>query len=154
MRPSFFPGTEILAMSMTGLEVFDTTIHKTNNWLNELMRLLDWREKRRAYEGLRATLHALRDRLTVEETAQLSAQLPMLIRGFYYEQWDPTGKPVRLRHLEDFLSAIEQELTPDYPCDSEAVARAVFALLAARIAEGEIEDVKHVVPTEIRTLWP
>jgi len=30
---------------------------------------------------MRATLHALRDRLTVEEVAQLGAQLPMLVRG-------------------------------------------------------------------------
>jgi uncharacterized protein (DUF2267 family) len=30
-------------------------------------------------------LHALRDRLTVEEASDLAAQLPMLIRGLYYE---------------------------------------------------------------------
>jgi uncharacterized protein (DUF2267 family) len=141
-------------MSMTGLDVFDTTVHKTNSWLNELMRLLDSSDRRRAYEALRATLHALRDRLTVDETAQLAAQLPMLIRGFYYEQWDPSGKPLKIRDLQSFLALIEQRLTPAYPCDPEAVARAVFALLAARIAEGEIQDVKQIVPSELRSLWP
>jgi uncharacterized protein (DUF2267 family) len=141
-------------MSMTGLEVFDTTVHKTNNWLNELMRLLEWTEKRRAYEALRATLHALRDRLTAEETAQFGAQLPMLIRGFYYEQWDPSGKPLKIRDLQSFLAVIEQRLTPDFPCDPEAVARAVFTLLAARIADGEIQDVKQLLPSELRSLWP
>jgi uncharacterized protein (DUF2267 family) len=140
-------------MSMTGLDVFDTTVHKTNSWLNELMRLLDSSDRRRAYEALRATLHALRDRLTVDETAQLAAQLPMLIRGFYYEQWDPSGKPLKIRDLQSFLALIEQSLTPAYPCDPEAVARAVFALLAARIAEGEIQDVKQIVPSELRSLW-
>ena len=141
-------------MSMTGLEVFDTTVHKTNDWLNELMLLLDFGGKRQAYEGLRATLHALRDRLTVDETAQLSAQLPMLIRGFFYEQWDPTGKPLKMRHLDEFLAAVQQSLPPGFPCAPEAVARAVLALLAARIADGEIQDVKHLVPAELRTLWP
>jgi uncharacterized protein (DUF2267 family) len=141
-------------MSMTGLEVFDTTVHKTNGWLNELMQRLDVSEKRRAYEALRAALHALRDRLTVDEAAQLAAQLPMLVRGFYYEQWDPGGKPLKVRDLPSFLALIEHKLAPDYPCDAEAVARAVFALLAARIADGEIEDVKQVVPGELRSLWP
>jgi uncharacterized protein (DUF2267 family) len=141
-------------MSMTGLDVFDTTVHKTNSWLNELMRLLDSSDRRRAYEALRATLHALRDRLTVDETAQLAAQLPMLIRGFYYEQWDPSGKPLKIRDLQSFLALIEQRLTPAYPCDPEAVARAVLTLLAARIADGEIQDVKQIVPSELRSLWP
>jgi uncharacterized protein (DUF2267 family) len=103
---------------------------------------------------LRATLHALRDRLTVEEVAQFSAQFPMLIRGFYYEGWDPTGKPLRVRHKEQFLARIEQELRGDDCRDPEWIAQAVFTVLAQRVTEGEIEDVKHVLPAEIRDLWP
>jgi uncharacterized protein (DUF2267 family) len=34
------------------------------------------------------------------------------------------------------------------------MARAVFTVLARRVTEGEIEDVKHVLPAEIRSLWP
>jgi uncharacterized protein (DUF2267 family) len=104
--------------------------------------------------ALKATLHALRDRLTVEEVAQLGAQLPMLIRGFYYEGWDPTGKPLRVRHKEEFFARIEQEFRQDDHIDPQRVARAVFTVLAKRVSEGEIEDVKHVLPTEIRDLWP
>jgi uncharacterized protein (DUF2267 family) len=140
-------------MSTTGLEVFDTTLQKTHNWLNELMRLLSWEDKRTAYRGLRATLQALRDRLTVDEVAQLGAQLPMLVRGFYYEQWDPTRTPIKVRHVDEFLEQIEQRLKPD-PADPEEICRAVFTLLAERITSGEIEDVKHVLPAELRTLWP
>ncbi len=51
-------------MSMTGLPVFDHTVHETNTWLHELMEELG-PDKQRAYSALRATLHALRDRLTV-----------------------------------------------------------------------------------------
>jgi uncharacterized protein (DUF2267 family) len=141
-------------MSATGLETFDTTLHKTNRWLKELMQELAWDDRHKAYVALRATLHALRDRLTVEEVAQLGAQLPMLIRGFYYEAWDPTGKPVKERHREQFLARIRQQFRGDESIDPQAVARAAFKLLAARITEGEIEDVKHVMPAEIRDLWP
>ena len=140
-------------MSVTGLEVFDTTVHKTNAWLKRLMEIQGWEDRRLAYLGLRAVLHALRDRLTVEEVAELSAQLPMLVRGFYYEGWDPTDKPVRERQREQFLDRIEREFRTDVPIDPEDVARAVFRLLSECVTEGEIEDVRHVLPSEIRGLW-
>jgi uncharacterized protein (DUF2267 family) len=141
-------------MSATGLEVFNTTLHKTYRWLNELMLIMDWQDRQRAYLAMRATLHALRDRLTVEEVAQLAAQLPMLIRGFYYEGWDPTGKPLKERHLDQFLSRIVESMRGDERVNPKEIAEGVFAVLARRIAEGEIEDVKHVLPAEIRSLWP
>jgi uncharacterized protein (DUF2267 family) len=141
-------------MSATGLDAFDTTIQKTNRWLNELMQIMGTRDKHRAYLALRAALHALRDRITVEEVAQLGAQLPTLIRGFYYEGWDPTGKPLRVRHIEQFLARIELEFGGNDRIDPELIARAVFAMLAKRVSEGEIEDVKHVLPADIQDLWP
>jgi len=69
----------------TGLDVFDRTVQAANLWLKELMDALGWDDRYQAYEGLRTTLHALRDRLTLEEMAQLGAQVPLLIRGVYYE---------------------------------------------------------------------
>jgi uncharacterized protein (DUF2267 family) len=141
-------------MSATGLEVFDATVHKTNAWLKRLMDIQGWQDRHLAYIGLRATLHTLRDRLTVEEAAELGAQLPMLVRGFYYEAWDPTGKPVRERHREQFLARIARELPPGVAVEPETVARGVFRILSERVADGEIEDVRHVLPSEIRELWP
>ncbi len=140
-------------MTVASLDVFQTTLHKTNAWLKELMDELDWSDRHAAYLGLRATLHALRDRLTVEEVAQLGAQLPMLIRGLYYEGWDPTGKPVPERRPEAFLVRVAQKLPADAPADPEPVVRAVFRVLARRVSEGEIEDVKHVLPAGIREFW-
>ena len=69
----------------TGLDVFDRTVQAANLWLKELMDALGWDDRHKAYQGLRTTLHALRDRLTLEEMAQLGAQVPLLIRGVYYE---------------------------------------------------------------------
>jgi uncharacterized protein (DUF2267 family) len=141
-------------MSATGIDAFDTTIQKTHIWLGELMQELYWQDRKNAYEAMRATLHALRDRLTVEEVAQLAAQLPMLIRGFYYEGWDPSGKPVRERHKEQFLERIEREFPGADRLGYERVARAVFAVLAKRVSAGEIEDIRHVLPAELQGLWP
>jgi uncharacterized protein (DUF2267 family) len=141
-------------MSMTGLRVFDTTLQKTNQWLNDLMQLLDWGDKNKSYLALRVTLHALRDRLTIEEVAQLAAQLPMLVRGFYYEGWNPTGKPEKERSEEQFLAHIGGYFRDDEAVDPEQVARAVFAVVAKHVSEGEIEDVRQVLPSSLRHLWP
>jgi len=140
-------------MSVTGLDVFDRTVHKTNSWLNDLIEVLGGgATKHQAYSAMRATLHALRDRLTVEEVAQLAAQLPMLVRGFYYEGWNPTGKPLRERSYEGFLAGVAIELPNEL--DPEDAVRAVFAVLADRVSEGEIDDVTHVLPTSLNVLWP
>jgi uncharacterized protein (DUF2267 family) len=140
-------------MSVTGLEVFDTTIRKTNTWLHELMEELGWSDRHKAYLALRATLHALRDRLTVQEVAHLGAQLPTLIRGFYYEGWVPSDTPLKVRRKDQFLALIERQFIDD-EIDTDVVARGVFAVLSRRIADGEIEDVRQVLPSEIRELLP
>lgn len=142
-------------MSATGLDVFDTTVQKTNQWLNELMEELHTQDKHYAYLALRGTLHALRDRLTVDEAAQLGAQLPMLVRGLYYDGWDPSGKPRRERHLEEFLDHLRETFQRAEPnVDPGRIARAVFAVLSRRVSVGEITDVRQSLPKELRELWP
>jgi uncharacterized protein (DUF2267 family) len=83
------------------------------------------------------------------------AQLPILVRGLYYDQWHhPAGKPARLRHKEEFLAAVTAGLDDIGPIDPEDATRAVFAVLEHHIAPGEIEDVKAMLPTHLRDLWP
>ena len=68
-----------------------------------------------------------------------------------YGDW--TGKPLKERHREEFLGRILRELER-YDVDAEAVARAVFLVMANHISEGEVADVEHVLPREVRDLWP
>jgi uncharacterized protein (DUF2267 family) len=146
--------SEDCAMPVTGLEVFDTTVQKANSWLKELMRIMEWQDRHKAYLALRATLHALRDRLTVDEVAQFGAQLPMIIRGIYYEGWDPIHRPFKARHKLDFLVQIDEHFNHDAPIDTEGMARGVFQLLESRISEGELEDIRKILPAELKELWP
>ena len=139
-----------------GLAAFDSTIHTTHVWLNELLGLLGWPDDdpHRAYLALRAALHALRDRLSVDEAASLAAQLPMLVRGFYYEGWHPHGKPLKERHRDAFLAHVWADFRQDPDVNPKQVARAVFQLLAQHVTAGEIEKLKRCLPGEIRALWP
>lgn len=139
---------------MSELSVFDTTLEKTNLWIRDVMAELRWEDRHRAYLALRGVLHALRDRLQADEAVQLGAQLPMLVRGFYYEGWKPSVTPRKERHIGQFLEHIVEDFPRGMDIDSEQVARGVFAVLARRISEGEIEDVRGMMPEEVRQLWP
>lgn len=135
--------------------LFEGTLQKTQVWLNDLMVDLDWEGKpEKAYFALRTVLHALRDRLPVEEAVQLGAQLPMLVRGFYYEGWTLKGKPHKERHKEDFLDHVKAAFKNDVTVRPGSVVRAVFKALERHTSEGEIEDVKNILPKALRDFWP
>ncbi len=143
-----------MTMTETHVPVFESSLQTTHKWLRELELLASLRNEAEAYSVLRAVLHTLRDRLTPDEAVDLAAQLPMLIRGFYYEGWQPHTTPKKLRSLKAFLADIPPLPCPDPTFDTEKAVRNVFLLLDHRISEGEIDDIRHMLPTEVRALWP
>jgi uncharacterized protein (DUF2267 family) len=139
-------------MSTAGLPVFDDTIQKTNIWLKEISEALG-SDRHQAYQALRAVLHCLRDRLIIEEAVHLGDQLPMLVRGIYYEAWRPREKPEKIRSREEFLARIATHLA-QAPIEPEDAVRSVFRVLERHVSRGEIRDVIGELPQDIRGLWP
>ena len=134
---------------------FKTTFDKTNRILHEIEQEYGWPRERRSqsYLALRAVLHALRDRLTVEEAAQLAAQLPLLVRGVYYEGWDPSRVPVKMDR-EEFLQRIRQEFRYDVEGGVERLIRTVLQALRSHITDGEWEDIKSSMPKDLAPALP
>ena len=137
----------------TGLAVFDTTVQHTNLWLKDIMQELGI-ERHHAYKVLSATLHAVRDRIGPENAVHLGAQLPMLMRGFYYEGWRPVDGPARLRHPNEFLEYVDGEIFRGLGIDPDRAVRAVFAVMANRLDGGEVEKLIKTFPEELRGLFP
>jgi uncharacterized protein (DUF2267 family) len=143
-------------MKFTGFEVFDDTIQRTNNWLKDLMQELNWHDRRKTYMVFRFVLHALRDHLSVEDAVYVGEQLPMLLRGAYFEDWDPSNKPLPLRSRDEFYSGLSGFLARDGEAGSspEIVTRAVFRLLDRKAMDGEIGDLQGILPPAVTDLWP
>jgi uncharacterized protein (DUF2267 family) len=138
----------------TGFNTFDATIHQANTWLKEIGERMYWEDDSRPYLALRATLHAIRDHLVVDESAQLAAQLPLIIRGTYYEGWNPSKVPVRERKLEQFLDRIREDFErADPTIDPEQVARVVISVIGSKVSQGEWEQVMGAMPEEVQALW-
>ena len=141
-------------MSITGLTSIDSSVHLTNAWLRDLCDEMGWAiDRGRAYHALRAVLHALRDRLPTPEVADLAAQLPLIVRGAYYEGWHPAARRAREHTKAQFLARVAVAFPGMPPGDVENITRGVFRLLARRIAGGEVDDVKTAMPARLRELW-
>jgi uncharacterized protein (DUF2267 family) len=136
-------------MPATGLEVFDTTIQKTNALLKDIETQLGWTDRGRSYSALRAVLHTLRDRLTVDEAADFAAQLPLLTKGIFYDGWRPATMPRKLS-VTEFSTEIAQALPFNPELKPTLIASAVLWATMRYVSEGEIEDVLSILPLRLR----
>jgi uncharacterized protein (DUF2267 family) len=138
---------------MAEIQDFHTAVRSTEEWVDDLMRRLEWHDRIRVYSALLATLHALRDCLERDEAVYLAAHLPALLRGLYYDGWHP-GKRAPAGRRDTFLERIHDGVHRDPAVDAEQVARAVLALLAARLPAAEVEEAKTATPRELHNMWP
>ncbi len=141
--------------------VIQRSAEKTRRWISEVDEELAavvgieagaTGDNRAAYRCLKAVLHTLRDRLSVDEAAQLAAQLPELLRGAYYENWVPARTPEKYRDAQTFLRHVAERAGLAGETEASFVTAAVMTVLSQHVSAGEIEDIRAGMPPEIRTL--
>ncbi len=140
-------------MTTTGIDSIDKTLHKTNEWLAGISGALETHDRKASYTALRAVLHALRDRLPLASVVGLAAQLPTLIRGIYYDGWQPEKGPAHVRSIEEFLGMVERDFPPGLELDAEDAARAVFRVMDIHLDANETVKIIHLLPRPIQELW-
>lgn len=139
-------------MSVNGLDVFDRTLHTTNAWLKEISEELDV-DRHAAWKILSTVLHKLRDRLPVDLSAHLGSQLPLLIRGVYYDQYQPAKQPTRCSSLDEFVEEVGEWLTDAKSVEPRRAIEAVCHVLSRHLAPGQVDKVRANLPKAIRALW-
>ncbi len=140
-------------MSSTGLEVFDRTLQTTHIWLDEIIEDLAT-DRHTAWHVLGAVIRSLRDRLPPDLSAHLSAELPLLVRGIYFEGWRPGKENLKLRSLAEFLEKVSDGMSGTKPIGSVDAARSVLAVLNRHLAHGQADKIRRALPEDIRGLWP
>ena len=143
-------------MSTTNIPAFDTSINKTKEWLKEIREELHLDDDQQAYVALRAVLHVVRDRLVPDEACDFAAQFPLLVRGFYFEGWKPSGRPMEIDTEEEFLGRVQHEMhrqnTPKL-ADPRRITLGVLRTMDRHVTGGELSKVVQSFPKQLRNLW-
>ena len=140
---------------MSNQEAFDNLdrmVPVTHDWINDLDRALRWNDRARSFRLLLAVLHTLRDTLDVREVADLAAHMPSLLRGIYYERWNPAQQPAKDLSIEGMLECVQPSFGKDLLDDPARATMTVLRLLAQKFAEGE--NVRDYLPANVRVFWP
>jgi uncharacterized protein (DUF2267 family) len=139
-------------MSAQGLEVIESSTHKTHEWIASIAEAAHL-EKRDAYRALRAVLQTMRDRLPLDDAVHFAAQLPMFLRGLFYEGWEPSKVPIKMS-LEEFLLAVQGKIVSDRVIDPVRITQSVLLVVMSFVGVAEIEKIKHCFPKDMQSLWP
>jgi uncharacterized protein (DUF2267 family) len=138
-------------MSQTG--IFTKHVQKANEWINQIEELTGPKsDKKKSLAALRTVLHQLRDNLPIESALHLSAQLPLIIKGIFFENWHLSDCQTKDKSIDIFLDGVEEELR-NADVDVEIWTYAVLQVLSSHISPGETEKIRNVLPHEIRKLW-
>jgi uncharacterized protein (DUF2267 family) len=132
--------------------IIERSAEKANIWLKDIATELGDGDLQYAYRVLRAVLHVLRDRLTIDVAAKLAAQLPTLIRGIYCEGWDPSRTPMPPYTVDTFLEHVVSEGRFSGETEASAAVAAVAAVLSKRLTLDEVDVILAVMPEKLRVL--
>ncbi|MEU1397037.1 DUF2267 domain-containing protein [Micromonospora zamorensis] len=142
-------------MADSMISAFESSLDKTNLILKDIENAYGWPKERRnqSYAALRTVLHLLRDRLPVDESVEFAQQLPVLVRGIYFDGWVPSDVPIKLNR-DDFLYEVRQGFPYDAKGGPERVTQVVLDTLRRHVTQGEWQDVKDTMPKDLAKMMP
>lgn len=143
--------------SKNHVSAFSRTVQKSELWVTEIRKELTELRTDDAYHLLGAVLHTLRDQLSVHECAQFAAQLPLLLRGTFYECWNPPSQPPRTRSKDEFTQAVKDKTKticdshPDF--DLEDGVKVVLKVIAQHVSVGEFADILATLQPSLKLFF-
>ena len=129
-------------------DAFDTAVQKGNIWLKDIEKAGGLRSRFQAYAVLRSVLHALRDCLPTAEAVKFSAQMPLLVKGVFFDGWKVTPKPLRLSRVE-FDAHIRRNLKEQTGVEPYVALKAVLSAIHHHISPSVLETLQPILPREV-----
>jgi len=138
-----------------GIDALDHGVQELNGWIKDIADRLGTDERRLAHCALRATLHALRDRVGPDHASHLAAQLPLLVRSIFFDGYNPAVTPRRERSRGAFLEQVHIEgVQPLDLMELERAVKVVLAVLGERTHHAQVENIAAMFPDDFADLLP
>jgi uncharacterized protein (DUF2267 family) len=137
-------------MSRTGVDSLDRSIDKTNAWLADVATTFGTEDRRLAYRVTRSWLHTLRDRLPVPIAAHIAAQLPELLRGVFYEGWNPSKVPIKYSK-DEYIARFAKDAQIHHT-EVPRAGQLVTSAFGKHLSPGAMNEALGALPADIRTL--
>jgi uncharacterized protein (DUF2267 family) len=134
----------------TKVSAIDHATQSAHTWVCDVAREFDTEDREFAYRVLRAWLHTLRDRLTVQASANFAAQLPDLIRGIFYAGWNPSGVPKKY-DVEEYVLHFAHEANIAHDDVGKAAAATTAAALH-HLPAAQMDKALEQLPPELRAV--
>jgi uncharacterized protein (DUF2267 family) len=139
-----------MTMSSAGSDPFNHALHTANTWLADVGAALGTRDRHYTRGVVRAWLHTLRDRLTVDAAAKFGAQLPELLRGVYYDGWEPNKVPAKY-NVEQYIERFAAQASIP-AVQVPTTAATVTEVMADRMSPGQVRETLAELPTDLRAI--
>lgn len=133
---------------------FDADIQEANVWIKSINRRINIGDPHAARHALRAVLHALRNRVGPAAAVGLAAQLPLLVRGLFFEGWRPAAPATDETTREGFFAHVTQCMGPGWLLPPDDAVAAVFHTMRVQLDAGEVAKLCKTLPRAIADLWP
>lgn len=143
------------------IHYFDKHVKEINEFVKDLsIELGHPDDQTQTIRLLRAVLHTVRDRITISESFDLLAQLPMMLKALYVEQWKYSEKPpLDYSDISGFKEAVEREQERmgeqkfDWEESTEDLARIVLASLRKYLTDGQAIHIMDQMPKEVKSIF-
>ncbi|SFG43291.1 DUF2267 domain-containing protein [Pontibacter chinhatensis] len=128
------------------------------NLLTKVAEELGTEDMNQAGRVFRAVLQAIRDRLPVNDAVHFAAQLPILWKGYYFDQYDPAKVPVKIRDNQEWIDFIRSKnafaANNDFLSDSDVMEcfQDVFKALRHCVSPEELQKVRQAMHEEAQEL--
>jgi uncharacterized protein (DUF2267 family) len=141
---------ELTAMSHN--DPFGSSIEHARGWLNSIDEQLNLDDRFEALSILRNVLQALRERLPLPVAAHLSAQLPLLLRGVFWEGWSPHDGIDKMT-VQEFVDRIDHATSLKGVSETEDAIRVVTSVMWDELGSGIIGKIVSVLPSDFGVLF-
>ncbi|MCF8304270.1 MAG: DUF2267 domain-containing protein [Bacteroidales bacterium] len=138
---------------------FDKYAHEGNAFVKRLAEDLGHPEEiSRVGIILRAVLHAVRDKLTISESLDMIAQLPMFLKAVYVDNWSYMEKPLRYSSAEEFTEEVKKrqkqlgETQFDWDKPTVEIVKIVINHIGQYITQGELDDIVAQMPKDLKNV--